>query len=321
MGLTFFHIATTAVSVAVFTFLYLAYTELKTGIDELQQATGAGEWENGKGRGEVGYGTMLENTKECLLKEGRGRTKQCWADMHHELWLQELDALDAMPLSSRRKFKNPINNWEPFDLFPPTYDCDMNNVKRVGNSGDGGKWVCEPFDIANDCIIISIGSNGNFEFEKGMQQFTNGKCKIYTFDCTGSWSDPSTSFYPWCVSGVDEVRDGKTYKRLITIMKDLGLPHISYLKMDVEGYEWAVMPDILGESNQVALPHQISFELHTYTEIYKLAQVKDDDWLEPVIRLARLMDKAGYRVAINEFNVECGFCTELIIVRRDIFAK
>jgi len=316
MTVTILHVAAVMFSVTAFTTLYLVYTEL------LELREGMEELVGGARLGEVDK-VMVDGTA-CLLGTGRKRSKQCWADMRHELWARELTIAEQLPPNTRGKYQEPINNWEPFDLLPPTYDCDPNNLKRVG-SGDGGKWVCEPFDTTNVCVIISIGSNGNFAFEQGMKTFTGDKCKIYTFDCTGSWSDPSTNFYPWCVSGKDEVRDGKIYKRLITIMTDLGLTQISYLKVDVEGYEWEMMPDILDETNKIALPHQISFELHTGAWQYKLQSpllegyYENNNWLLPIIRLGRLLDKAGYRVALNEINVLCTFCTELIVIRRDIF--
>jgi len=264
------------------------------------------------------YNKLLEEGRKCLLLNTTKAHKQCWADMRRKVWLAELDKLEELSPANRAKFKQPIYRWQPFELLPSTYDCDYNNIRRVGGDGDGGKWICEPLFAKSGCVIVSIGSNGNFEFERGMKAFTQDKCKLYTFDCTGNWKDDSTEFHPWCVGGKDFTdSDGRIYKRLSTIVNDLKLTGISYLKMDVEGAEWQVLPDILRESNEVALPNQISFELHTYKMDWM--KTKDGDWMEPMIWLGRLIDSAGYRVAIAERNTLCTFCSEYIIVKSPLY--
>ena len=61
--------------------------------------------------------------------------------------------------------------------WQPSFSCPV--MTRVG-AGDGGKWVCDVRKLqGDDCIVLSIGSNGNFEFELEILKI-NPRCKIHT---------------------------------------------------------------------------------------------------------------------------------------------
>ncbi|CAF1037787.1 unnamed protein product [Rotaria sordida] len=49
--------------------------------------------------------------------------------------------------------------------------------------GDGGKWVCDPYRLKSrlDCLVYSVGSDGDFGFEVDMKK-TMPHCEIHTFD-------------------------------------------------------------------------------------------------------------------------------------------
>ncbi|KAJ3008957.1 hypothetical protein HKX48_008253 [Thoreauomyces humboldtii] len=59
----------------------------------------------------------------------------------------------------------------------------------------------------------------------------------------------------------DEIRDGRIFKRISTIAKELNIPKISLLKMDIEGYEWPVFEGFKTEP-EALLPKQILVEIH-----------------------------------------------------------
>lgn len=51
---------------------------------------------------------------------------------------------------------------------------------RVGPLSDGGKWVCKehlPPASDSNCVIFSLGSNGDFSFEQGMHEAAP-HCKV-----------------------------------------------------------------------------------------------------------------------------------------------
>ncbi|KAJ3166560.1 hypothetical protein HDU87_002075 [Geranomyces variabilis] len=209
----------------------------------------------------------------------------------------------------------PGVSWAPLDLLPATFQCDANHLQHFGPNGEGGKWLCTDLIDAHgeDCHIFSLGSRGEFDFEESMAAYTKGKCKIYSFDCTGEWHNPATTFYPWCLGAKDEVIDGRQYKRLSTVAKELKIPHISLLKMDIEGYEFGVFESLLTEPTGF-LPKQISFELHVGTPFSSLLPA-GGDMLDVVSDLSDTFDKLGYKVAMQERNVLCTWCSEYIIVR------
>ena len=63
-------------------------------------------------------------------------------------------------------------------------------------NGDGAKWVCDPHRIAilaaerrkadpkhHGCVVYSVGSNGDFTFELGLQKEVGaGTCEFHIFD-------------------------------------------------------------------------------------------------------------------------------------------
>eukprot|EP00979_Chaetoceros_neogracilis_P011239 scaffold2727_cov275-Chaetoceros_neogracile.AAC.10 len=75
----------------------------------------------------------------------------------------------------------------------------------VVNTKDAGK--------ENKCSIMSIGSNGQWGFEKYIVE--SSSCETHTFDCTVK--DPrkprndNVHFYPYCISHENKVEGGKEY--------------------------------------------------------------------------------------------------------------
>lgn len=66
-----------------------------------------------------------------------------------------------------------------YNNYNPIFNCP--HAKRVSGIGDGPKWMCDPHRLVRQaerrkaaglpgphCLIYSVGSNGNYEFEDGM---------------------------------------------------------------------------------------------------------------------------------------------------------
>ena len=68
--------------------------------------------------------------------------------------------------------------------FDPDFTCP--HERRVGlpPTGDGPKWVCDPHRIKSqpECLVYSVGSNGNFMFEEAVHETIGSHCEIHTFD-------------------------------------------------------------------------------------------------------------------------------------------
>jgi hypothetical protein len=103
-----------------------------------------------------------------------------------------------MERTKHMPFRNPEGNnqtskqlsvyWST--MWWPTFHCAA--AERLGSTGDGGKWVCDPWRISQQesCLIYSIGSNNDFSFEHSLHQRLGPVCEIHTFDHTIG-SDPS----------------------------------------------------------------------------------------------------------------------------------
>jgi Methyltransferase domain len=138
-----------------------------------------------------------------------------------------------------------------FSVVHPYYACTQSFRKSpsVTAAKDGGKWICGLERLAQQsaCIVYSIGSKGQYDFENAVAAMAPN-CKIFTFDCTfkPSTVPPAvTAYYSWCLDVenrlVDHLGETRTLQNLSTT---LGHKHIDLLKIDVEGYEWAVIDSI-----------------------------------------------------------------------------
>jgi hypothetical protein len=67
-----------------------------------------------------------------------------------------------------------------WELFWPVATCARED--RIGQLGDGGKWICNVDKIQAPCTVYSIGSAGDITFEKVFSQYPG--CDTFTFDPT-----------------------------------------------------------------------------------------------------------------------------------------
>ncbi|CAF1452636.1 unnamed protein product [Rotaria sordida] len=152
------------------------------------------------------------------------------------------------------------NNWEP------TIQCEFE--RRLGNVGDGGKWICDihrfgPMNTTN-ILVYSLGSNGDFSFERAIKGLFS-KAEIHTFDL-GVYKCPENV----CIFHQVRLGSGKndSSKSLQMVMNDLGHQkrQIHILKVDIEGSEFNFFEELFqfSNNNQNDLPYirQILFEIH-----------------------------------------------------------
>jgi hypothetical protein len=60
----------------------------------------------------------------------------------------------------------------------------------------------------------------------------------------------------------NELRGDRQFVTWNSAVEALNIKRVDYLKMDIEGSEWLVMPAILSAAKQEYLPRQISMEIH-----------------------------------------------------------
>ena len=147
-----------------------------------------------------------------------------------------------------------LSNWEP------NFHCS--HTSRVGRMGDGGKWVCDLFRLKHrpDCLVYSVGSNGDFSFESSMKNIMP-HCEIHTFDSNlYKCPNQTCSFHQMIFGNGTHPKDSKTWKKVIQNLNHANR-FIDILKIDIEGAEYDFFPSML-TSTKISLPRQVLVELH-----------------------------------------------------------
>ena len=149
--------------------------------------------------------------------------------------------------------------------------------------------------------MILIESNGQWGFEEEIHRATN--CITNTFDCTVSGNPrkpniDSIHFYPFCVSSKNEVRDRREYMTYSQLIEKTGMTKPSALfKMDVEGFEYDVMAQMLDEAekndNMHMLSSQISLELHYATRMYDIPWMSRGFTTAEIVMVVGMMFRKG----------------------------
>lgn len=175
-----------------------------------------------------------------------------------------------------------------------------------------GGWSVYSERLNAQSIIYSFGVGEDISFD--LELIHQHKCPVHAFDPTPrsiAWVksqafpahfrlreygiaayDGTAQFFapedPAHVSCTMLPRPGETLsvavKRLSTIMNELGHERIDLLKMDIEGAEYAVLKDILGQELHIT---QILVEFHHRWEGIGFNKTR---------RLIRLLKQHGYRL-------------------------
>ncbi|CAF3300652.1 unnamed protein product [Rotaria socialis] len=147
-----------------------------------------------------------------------------------------------------------LSNWEP------NFHCS--HARRIGQMGDGGKWVCDPHRLKArpNCLIYSAGSNGDFGFEVHMKNVMP-HCEIHTFDQRRYTCPQNVCIFHQITFGNGTHPNNS--KSWATILEELGHTQrkIDVLKIDIEGGEYSFF-SFLMQSSTKSLPQQILVEVH-----------------------------------------------------------
>ncbi|OWF39220.1 methyltransferase-like protein 24 [Mizuhopecten yessoensis] len=180
---------------------------------------------------------------------------------------------------------------------------------RMGHTMDGGWDVCgEEFKyIRNECLVYSFGIQFDFSFDDEMASVFG--CEVHSFDPSMHEVDhvhnPSVYFHATGLSdynGISKDMAGWKMRTFKSIRKELfhnsRTPDI--LKMDIESWEWNVLPDML-KTSQLDGVKQLLVEFHARTE----SRVKEY-WVHKLLILRGLYLE-GYRVFWVGRNMMCTY--------------
>jgi len=160
-----------------------------------------------------------------------------------------------------------------------------------------------------------VGSDNDIQFEQSIRKYTG--CEIHTFDPTVTEKEfighSVTSFHPWGL-GKDGThshanhpsRGNFTWKAqsLESVVKKLKHTHrtIDILKIDCEGCEWEVMPDIFHSLGKGLIKiDQIEIELHKFLYNDQWQVIKEFTQ-QDILKLFQSADNANMRVFHKERN-------------------
>lgn len=175
-----------------------------------------------------------------------------------------------------------------WDFFPPNYNCPLKErFGRQARIGDGGKWVCgvETLLQRQGCKVYSFGSNGDTDFEEAVLATTN--CEVHVFDPTLGQEalkklskQPKIQFHPVGLGPKNEqveMTDNRMTMgnnrhhtmdllTLQTIMQSLNHTWIDVLKIDIEGFEYAVLQQLMKTSKSQLPVSQLLIEFHYWED-------------------------------------------------------
>ena len=180
----------------------------------------------------------------------------------------------AQTLSISSLDVNSVKPRETYDLIEPVLSCDDETRFGSGrfNTGDGPKFVCgvNVLKQTDRCLVYSIGSAYDFSFEFAVRKAAPA-CEIHTFDGTMDLASrplsPQVSvdgiyFHNWnVVDSCETTRLAVPSRCMKEILKELNHTArvITWLKIDCEGCEFTVMPEILRSVHQI---DQVMIEVH-----------------------------------------------------------
>ncbi|KAJ7081324.1 methyltransferase domain-containing protein [Mycena belliarum] len=144
-----------------------------------------------------------------------------------------------------------------WDFFPPAYQCP-HRVQRIGQLGDGGKYLCGLALVAAQpaCVVYSFGINSDSSFEADLLQRAP-RCEVFGYDFSVRSFGPEITahralarrahFFPYALGAHDAhaPADAPPTYTLRSLMRANGHVFVDILKIDIEGSEFAALEAFL----------------------------------------------------------------------------
>ncbi|CAB9522444.1 Methyltransferase-like protein 24 [Seminavis robusta] len=166
------------------------------------------------------------------------------------------------------------------------------------------KFLCDAASITTSlhqpCVVYSFGSFDEISFEIGIDNVTNSKCDVHTFDPEKRPSPEVAGRHHFTSHDLGlSSFEHDNFKRLGTIMKDLGHKHIHVLKIDIEGGEGGALPALQVEG-VLKNVDQISIEFHS---------------VELMKKGLDILVASGFGIVYARREDRCAWCIEVTLVK------
>jgi len=248
-----------------------------------------------------------------------------------------VDALPTteQPYMKRTKLREILYNWYIGPLesmvtwMGPVIPEACQRLLVLGlKGGDEERYVCGYREMATTsreekCVIFSVGSNNQFEFEESVRAGFPSSCAIHTFDCTVAVPTPPKdvplTFHKVCLGARKETIDGRAFASLQDMIDMTGGSQPTVLKMDIEGWEWTALVQIMESAEKAwretktnIYPQQIALEIHTNMAPWSVGYMYEE---ETLAYFNYLYYRHGYVLVYERPNVVCPSCWEILLVR------
>jgi hypothetical protein len=214
------------------------------------------------------------------------------------------------------------------------------NIIRLGRNNDGGYLVIE--NEKKYKYLLSFGISDDVSFEVDFSN-KHSDCKIFCFDPTIDYIPQTIAQAKFYKIGLDS-KTGGNYMNISDILKLVGIERYDYsntfLKIDIEGYEWPVLNDrqsfnifcnfdqiaiefhfkYLVKAQRILLPFILvkraliikrlmnnfkSFNLHANNCAGSKAYTKYDNFIFPHVVEVSLLNNNNFKNFVHDLNQPC----------------
>ncbi|ORX49794.1 hypothetical protein DM01DRAFT_1376107 [Hesseltinella vesiculosa] len=149
-----------------------------------------------------------------------------------------------------------------------TTNCICRKTLFGSINQDGYKIGCHDFFDQPNCVVYSLGNNGDFQYENDV--FSRYGCKIYTADVNDQPLTPP--FATFRRAKIGNCPECLSFQNMLRLDGNLNTT-INSLKIDIEGSEWQTLDSVFSENVM-----QIQMEIHhpDHDKMYELSKYTDD---------------------------------------------
>ncbi|KAF1756039.1 hypothetical protein GCK72_012492 [Caenorhabditis remanei] len=173
--------------------------------------------------------------------------------------------------------------------------------ERIGEKGDGGKYVCNPKKVKKDCTLLSLGLNNQIGYDQHIYEATGRQCKILGADLDPQNQQTKDSYAK--MNG--ELFAGRIPNEITIpqMLEKAGRKEVELLKIDIEGGEVIALEPLIKDY----------FVCQIFIEIHGMPSDQ--------LRMLQIIAKYGFRIFNVDENLLCPMCCEYSMINELCMAQ